>query len=66
MYKIIDTGNFAGRSLSERDRRPLLLAGLPLHTIIVCYTQASRSDVSKCDGWRSLSGKPAVKFMNGH
>ena len=58
MHKIIDIGNFAGRSLSERDRRTSLLkiTGLHLHTIFVWCTQASRSDVSKCDGWRSLSG----------
>ena len=53
MHKTIDIGKFAGRSLSERDRRTSLLkiAGLQLHTIFVWYTQASRSD-----GWRSLSG----------
>ena len=58
MHKIIDIGNFAGCSLSERDRRTsvLKIAGLQLHTIFVWYTQASRSDVCKCDGWRSLSG----------
>ena len=58
MHNIIDIGNFVGRSLSERDRRTSLLkiAGLHLHTIFVWYTQASRSDVSKFDGWRSLSG----------
>ena len=58
MHKIIDIGNFAGRSLSERDRRTSLLkiTGLHLHTIFVWYTEASRSNVSKCDGWRSLSG----------
>ena len=52
MHKIIDIGNVVGRSLSERDRRILLLniAGLHLYTIFVWYTQGSRSDVSKCNG----------------
>jgi len=43
------------------------IAGLfYLHAIFVWYTQASKSDVSKCNGWRNLSGWPAVKFMKGH
>ena len=40
MHKIIDIGNFAGRSLSERDRITLLLNSWTpyLHTTFVLYT----------------------------
>ena len=58
MYKINEIGNFVGCSLSERDRKPLLLnSWTPSSYDFQWYTQASRSDVSKCNGWRrSLSG----------
>jgi len=68
MHKIIDIGNFVRRSLSERDGRILLLnSWTPLSSYDFCVVHtSSRSYVSMCDGWRSLSGKPTVTFMKGH
>jgi len=62
IYKIIDIGNFVGRSLSERDRRTLLLIAGFLHLLMlmfdfrVVHTGFQKRDVCKCNGWKSLIG----------